>query len=67
MLICKNGFTTIKSYCIPESRPRFYGHDCNIPCGQCKGDVCDNVTGNCPYGCKQHWSGVRCGGKTVFK
>ena len=42
----------------------YYGRDCNTPCGQCRGnDVCDNVTGHCPNGCKQHWAGTRCDGK----
>ena len=44
--------------------PHYYDNDCNTPCGQCKGDdVCDNVTGHCPHGCKPHWTGLRCDGK----
>ena len=34
---------------------------CNTPCGQCRGDVCSNVTGYCPHGCKSHWTGLKCG------
>ena len=42
----------------------YYGSDCKTPCGQCKGDdVCDNVTGHCPHGCKPHWTGLGCDGK----
>ena len=41
----------------------YYGSNCNIPCGQCTGDdVCDNVTGHCPNGCKPHWTGPTCDG-----
>ena len=44
--------------------PHYYGSDCNTPCGQCRGDdVCNNVTGHCPYGCKPHWTGPRCDGR----
>ena len=44
--------------------PHFYGTNCNTPCGQCRGeDVCNNVTGYCPNGCKSHWTGQRCDGK----
>ena len=49
---------------IAECHSRFYGSDCATPCGQCKGgDVCNNVTGYCPRGCKQHWIEPRCNGK----
>ena len=44
--------------------PHYYGSDCNTPCGKCRGDdVCHNVTGQCPNGCKPHWTGTRCDGK----
>ena len=44
--------------------PHYYGYNCNAPCGQCSGDgVCNNVTGDCPRGCKLHWSGPKCDGK----
>lgn len=44
--------------------PHYYGRNCNTPCGQCEGDgVCDSVTGNCPNGCKQHWTPPNCEGK----
>ena len=44
--------------------PHYYGHDCNTPCGQCRGDgVCDSVTGHCPIGCKPHWTGLKCDGR----
>ena len=42
----------------------YYDTDCSIPCGKCKGDdVCLNVTGHCPRGCKQHWKEPKCDGK----
>lgn len=48
--------------------PGYYGSDCNTPCGRCLGDdVCHNVTGYCPNGCKQHWMGLRCDGKYSTK
>ena len=50
--------------CLLVCSPHYYGSDCDIPCGQCRGnDVCHNVTGHCPNGCKQHWTGPRCDGK----
>ena len=46
--------------------PHYYGIDCNTPCGQCRGDdVCNNVTGHCPHGCKQYWNGTKCDGKKI--
>nr|XP_022308379.1 uncharacterized protein LOC111114378 [Crassostrea virginica] len=46
---------------LPVCTPHYYGSDCNNTCGQCEGDdVCDNVTGHCPRGCKVHWNGTRC-------
>ena len=42
--------------------PHYYGIDCNTPCGQCRDDVCDPVSGECHRGCKQHWVGLRCDG-----
>ena len=48
--------------------PGYYGSDCNTPCGRCLGDdVCHNVTGYCPNGCKQHWMVLRCDGKYSTK
>ena len=48
--------------CVPD----YFGSDCNTSCGQCRGDdVCNNVTGFCPHGCKPHWTGVRCDGKNI--
>ena len=45
----------------------YYGNDCNTPCGQCKeDDVCNNVTGECPRGCKPLWTGPRCDGKKIL-
>ena len=26
-------------------------------------DVCNNVTGDCPHGCKPHWPGPKCDDK----
>ena len=47
-----------------ECLPNYYGSDCNTPCGQCRGDiVCNNVTGQCPYGCKPYWTGPKCDGR----
>ena len=43
--------------------PKFYGHDSNTLCAQCRGDdVCNPVSGECPRGCKQHWAGLNCDG-----
>lgn len=47
--------------------PYYYGIDCITPCGHCRGDdVCNNVTGYCPLGCKQHWVGSKCNGTTLI-
>ena len=47
--------------------PYYYGSDCNTSCGHCRGDdVCNNVTGHCPHGCKQHWIGSKCNGTTLI-
>lgn len=47
--------------------PYYYGIDCITPCGHCRGDdVCNNVTGHCPLGCKQHWVGSKCNGTTLI-
>ena len=44
--------------------PHYYGSECNTPCGQCRGDdLCENMTGHCPNGCKQHWTSIRCDSK----
>lgn len=41
----------------------FYGLDCSTPCGHCLNkDVCDNVTGRCPNGCQNYWTGDGCDG-----
>ena len=51
-------------FTISVCTPHFYGLDCNTTCGQCSGDaICNDVTGDCPYGCKPHWAGLRCDGK----
>lgn len=43
---------------------QYYGSDCNTPCGHCRNnDVCNNVTGRCPRGCQNQWSGYRCDGR----
>lgn len=43
---------------------QYYGSDCNTPCGHCKDDdVCNNVTGHCPRGCRRQWMGNRCDGR----
>lgn len=43
-----------------------YGVDCSEPCGYCKrGTTCDQVTGVCPGGCQDHWSGSKCDGKGI--
>lgn len=45
-------------------RDQYYGSDCNTPCGHCKDDdVCNNVTGHCPRGCRKQWMGNRCDGR----
>lgn len=45
-------------------RDQYYGSDCNTPCGHCKDDdVCNNVTGHCPRGCRRQWMGNRCDGR----
>ena len=51
---------------IVECSPHYYGSDCNTPCGQCTGDdVCNNMTGHCPNGCRQHWTGQNCDGVNI--
>ena len=46
-----------------ECSTQYYGSNCSTPCGQCTGeDVCDNVTGLCPSGCKHNWNGTKCDG-----
>lgn len=48
---------------ILECSPNYYGNDCNIPCGQCRGYApCNNVTGHCPHGCTEQWDGPKCDG-----
>lgn len=48
---------------IPECSIYFYGRNCNKPCGHCRGnDPCDSVTGHCPNGCQNQWTGDRCDG-----
>ncbi|XP_056002498.1 multiple epidermal growth factor-like domains protein 10 isoform X2 [Ostrea edulis] len=43
---CKNGF---------------YGRNCRETCGKCRTRTrCDDVTGTCPAGCQDHWSGPKC-------
>lgn len=43
---------------------RFYGNDCNTPCGHCSdNDVCNNVTGVCPNGCRNQWIEDKCDGE----
>lgn len=45
-------------------RDQYYGSDCNTSCGHCKNDdVCNNVTGHCPRGCRRQWMGNRCDGR----
>ena len=46
--------------------PQQYGSDCNTPCGQCRGDVWNNVTGHCPHGCKPNWNGKKCDGNYIL-
>ena len=56
-------FALLYYYFVLECLPHYYGSDCNTPCGQCRGnDVCNIMTGYCPNGCKQHWSGPKCDG-----
>lgn len=50
-LVCKGGF---------------YGLKCSESCGNCKaGAFCNKMTGACPDGCKDHWNGTKCDGKTI--
>ena len=47
----KQTFSLLLKDCVP----RYYGSDCNTPCGQCReDDVCNSVTGYCPHGCVHH-------------
>lgn len=47
----------------PECSDYFFGRDCNKPCGHCRGNApCDSVTGHCPNGCQNHWTGDMCNG-----
>lgn len=44
-------------------KEHFYDFDCNTPCGHCKDNVvCNNITGHCPNGCNNHWTGQKCDG-----
>ena len=59
-----SGRTKFCVYFLVVCASDYYGLDCNKQCGQCSGDdVCNNVTGYCPHGCKPHWNGTRCDGK----
>ncbi|XP_069126911.1 proto-oncogene tyrosine-protein kinase receptor Ret-like isoform X1 [Argopecten irradians] len=39
----------------------YYGHGCTYKCGMCGGDVsCNLTTGECPNGCTDGYTGLRC-------
>ena len=40
-----------------------YGPGCSVPCGNClysQGEQCHHVTGQCPRGCLEGYSGEKC-------
>lgn len=42
-------------------RDGYYGSSCTTPCGKCTtGDVCNDVTGNCPSDCQAGWQQPMC-------
>lgn len=51
LLVCKDGY---------------YGVKCTEMCGACIGNVCNQLTGNCPDGCTDNWTGKNCDGMYLF-
>lgn len=44
-----------------------YGEDCTQKCGKCQaGTQCDIITGICPEGCQDSWTGSKCNGIFIF-
>ncbi|XP_061180599.1 scavenger receptor class F member 2-like [Saccostrea echinata] len=39
----------------------YYGYNCEYLCGKCKTEtICNNITGICPEGCQNRWTGLNC-------
>ncbi|XP_053387905.1 multiple epidermal growth factor-like domains protein 6 isoform X10 [Mercenaria mercenaria] len=59
-LNCKAGlcgrYTRVCDSCIDD----FYGDECDKPCGNCRGDVCDQSTSACANGCDDGFYTVGC-------
>lgn len=66
-LLCIVNIFFIHFFLTVECSTKYYGSNCSTPCGQCtENDVCDNVTGMCPSGCKHNWNGTKCDGKKTI-
>ncbi|XP_061180600.1 cell death abnormality protein 1-like [Saccostrea echinata] len=56
---CSN--TVIESSDCSVCKKGYYGQSCELNCGKCSiGTFCDNITGICPEGCQDHWTGFLC-------